>query len=90
MNKMMPLEILSSIKNAKPSEAVEDLFVKIKNTVNHGGDSIDFVKHNKILELEMLREDKVQKAEDTVIEFIKQNFPIEKNGYLVVPRVIEE
>lgn len=37
-----------------------------------------------------LRKDEVLNASETEIELIKKNFPQEKNGFLVVSKVIED
>lgn len=85
---MMTVDVLSSIKGAQPSETVNKLFDVIKNaniTTNNS-----FNNHNNALSLNDLRDDIV--IDSSVIEkqIIVENFPIEKNGYLVVAKVIEE
>ncbi|MFT6064709.1 MAG: Asp-tRNA(Asn)/Glu-tRNA(Gln) amidotransferase C subunit [Paraglaciecola sp.] len=88
MSKMMTVDVLSSIKGAQPSETVNKLFDVIKNaniTTNNS-----FNNHNNALSLNDLRDDIV--IDSSVIEkqIIVENFPKEKNGYLVVAKVIEE
>ena len=85
---MMTVDVLSSIKGAQPSETVNKLFDVIKNaniTTNNS-----FNNHNNSLSLNDLRDDIV--IDSSVIEkqIIVENFPREKNGYLVVAKVIEE
>lgn len=85
---MMTVDVLSSIKGAQPSETVNKLFDVIKNaniTTNNS-----FNNHNNALSLNDLRDDIV--IDSSVIEkqIIVENFPKEKNGYLVVAKVIEE
>lgn len=83
----MTVDILSSIKGAKPSEAVNNLFEVIKNanTVN------DHSFNNKnTVSLDNLREDIVIDSSQMEKQIIIENFPQEKNGYLVVAKVIEE
>lgn len=85
--KMMTLEVLSSIKGATESEAVTELFQRIKEAQTQGA-----VKNTtpQGVNLESLREDHVEPSSETERNIIKANFPQEKNGYLVVPKVIEE
>ena len=84
----MTVDILSSIKGAKESEAVEKLFQTIKsaNTVNN---NYSYTK-SKAVSLDGLREDIVIDSPKEEKEIIIENFPKEKNGYLVVSKVIEE
>jgi len=90
MSKIMPLDILSSIKGATPADAVEELFLKVKNAVNEFDENAVYENYAKIIEFDVLREDTVKKCEEDEIEIIRQNFPLQKDGYLVVPRIIEE
>lgn len=84
----MTVDILSSIKGAKESEAVSKLFEAIKNanisTNNLGATS------RVAVSLGELREDVVIDSSQTEKDIIIENFPKEKNGYLVVSKVIEE
>jgi len=87
MSKIMTVDVLSSIKGAKPSEAVNKLFEVIKNanaSNNHASNP-----HNSV-SLDDLRDDVVIDSPDTEKQIIIENFPKEKNGYLVVSKVIEE
>ena len=90
MNKIMPLDVLSSIKGAKPSNAVEELFLKVKTAINEVDTKTISENQVRILDFNMLREDTVINSDEEEVRLIKQNFPLQKDGYLVVPRVIEE
>lgn len=88
MSKIMTVDILSSIKGAKPSEAVNQLFEAIKNANTNNNNT-----HNSninAVSLNDLREDIVLLSSDLERQIIKENFPKEKNGYLVVSKVIED
>ncbi|MBN2863448.1 MAG: hypothetical protein JXN62_09825 [Bacteroidales bacterium] len=90
MNKIMPLELLSSIKGAGSSEAVNELFNVIKKAVPaEEGDNTP-VTNVEAVSLEDLRSDSIVRCPETEIELIRRNFPEEKNGFLVVPKVIED
>ncbi|WP_439127612.1 hypothetical protein [Polaribacter sp.] len=84
----MTVDILSSIKGAKPSESVNKLFDVIKNA-NQQNNSNTTV-HNNVVSLNDLREDVVVESSALEKEIIKENFPKEKNGFLVVAKVIED
>ncbi|MCL7763625.1 hypothetical protein MPF19_09380 [Polaribacter sp. Z014] len=88
MSKIMTVDILSSIKGAKPSESVNQLFEVIKkaNTSN----STFNTNHNNAVSLDDLREDVVIDSPQAEKQIIIENFPKEKNGFLVVSKVIEE
>ena len=88
MSKIMTVDILSSIKGAKPSESVNKLFDVIKNA-NQQNNSNTTV-HNKVVSLNDLREDVVVESSAIEKEIIKENFPKEKNGFLLVAKVIED
>ena len=85
MSKLMTVDILSSIKGAKESEAVNKLFDVIKNANVEKADS----KLNAV-EISDLREDVVVKSSELERQIIKDNFPKHKNGFLVVDKIIEE
>ena len=85
----MTVDILSSIKGAEPSEAVDKLFDVIKNAQPNNTNSFNNVNPNAV-SLNDLREDVVVKSSTIEREIIKENFPKEKNGYLVVSKVIED
>ena len=85
MSKLMTVDVLSSIKGAKESEAVNQLFEVIKNAnVEKAGSKLNAVEIND------LREDVVVKSSDLERQIIKDNFPKQKNGFLVVDKIIEE
>lgn len=88
---MMTLEVLSSIKGAESSEAVNELFEIIKNAVplNDGSNLLNSNVDNAV-SLDALREDLPRKSPDVEVALIKENFPKEKNGFLVVSKVIED
>ena len=88
MSKIMTVDILSSIKGAQPSEAVGKLFEVIKNA-NKTNNSFNN-NHNKAVLLDNLREDVVVDSPQVEKQIIIENFPKEKNGYLLVSKVIEE
>jgi Asp-tRNA(Asn)/Glu-tRNA(Gln) amidotransferase C subunit len=85
---MMTVDILSSIKGAKESETVSKLFEVIKNANTTNNNS--FNNANNAVSLDDLREDIVMDSPKAEKEIIIENFPKEKNGYLVVAKVIEE
>ena len=91
MSKMMTLEVLSSIKGATSSEAVNELFEVIKKAVpsNEGGDILNSAVQNAV-SVDDLRDDVVNESSEEERKLIKENFPKEKNGYLVVSKVIED
>ncbi len=82
----MTLEVLSSIKGAESSEAVEKLFDVIKKA----NINLDNLAVSEGVSLSKLREDKVIASSEIEKEIIRNNFPKSKNGYLVVSKVIEE
>lgn len=83
----MTVDVLSSIKGAKPSETINKLFEVINqvdlSTANAGNSNKNAVT------LDSLREDKVVESSNLEKQLIVENFPQEKNGYLVVAKVIE-
>lgn len=87
MSKMMTVDVLSSIKGAQPSETVNKLFDVIKNA-NINNNTI--VENKNAVFLNDLREDVVVDSSEIEKQIIIENFPKEKNGYLVVAKVIEE
>ena len=89
MSKMMTVDILSSIKGAQPSEAVNRLFDVIKNAQPTNNNAFNNNQNNGVL-LNHLREDVVIESSALEKQIIKENFPKEKDGYLVVSKVIEE
>jgi len=91
MSKLMSLEILSNIKDAKPSQSVEKLFDTVRDVAS-GQSDVDFIvlMADSAVEINELREDKAIESTETERKIIIENFPLEKNNYLVVPKVIEE
>lgn len=83
----MTVEILSSIKGAKESEAVNKLFEAIKKA--NAANNLNKSSKNTV-SINSLREDIVINSSETEKQIIIENFPKEKNGYLVVSKVIEE
>lgn len=81
----MPVDILSSIKGAQASEAVDKLFEVIKKASI--AKEVDF--QSNTVEINDLRTDEIIKSSAITKQIIKENFPKEKNGYLVVSKVIE-
>ena len=86
---MMTVDVLSSIKGAKPSAAVNKLFDVIKNAQTNYNASFNN-NHNNFVSVNDLRDDVVVASSDIEKEIIKENFPKEKDGYLVVAKIIEE
>lgn len=86
----MPLDLLSSITGATSSEAVEALFSVIKEAMpeEEGGGPPE--EDHPSVSLDHLRSDTVEECPEGVKGIIRKNFPEEKNGFLVVPRVMEE
>lgn len=89
MSKIMTVDVLSSIKGAQPSEAVNKLFEVIKNANATTNNSFNN-NHNNAVSLNDLRNDVVIESSTMEKQIIIGNFPKEKNGYLVVSKVIEE
>ncbi len=87
MGKEMTLDVLSSIKGATASKVVEDLFEVIKKGHVDGGTN---EVHQQAVAIDDLRPDEVINSTATERNLIIDNFPKEKNGFLVVPKVIEE
>ncbi|MFM7023241.1 MAG: hypothetical protein ACKOXB_09700 [Flavobacteriales bacterium] len=86
MAKEMSLEDLSSIKGATSSKAVDELFKTIKNAPLPATNND--LSANAVA-ISDLRPDEVHNSSDLEKKLIKGNFPKEKNGYLVVSKVIE-
>lgn len=84
----MTVDVLSSIKGAKPSDAVSKLFKVIKNA-NQQSNFVNKTQKN-VVSIKDLREDVVVKSTSIEREIIKENFPKEQNGFLVVAKVIED
>ncbi|GAA3637599.1 hypothetical protein [Flavivirga jejuensis] len=88
MSKIMTVDVLSSIKGAQPSEAVNRLFDVIKNAQTTNNNSFNN-NHNNCVSINNLRNDEVIESSTLEKQIIKENFPKEKDGYLVVSKVIE-
>jgi len=86
----MPLDLLSSIKGARSSEAVNQLFDTIKRAIPENEGDITPGKEVEAVSLDSLRSDIIERCPEVEKELIKKNFPKEKNGFLVVPKVIED
>ncbi len=86
----MTVDLLSSIKDAKPSKVVNELFdIILKSELP--SDSSSFYKSDiNSVHLSLLRDDVVKDCSSKEKQIIIENFPKEKNGYLVVSKVIEE
>ncbi|MFT5918180.1 MAG: Asp-tRNA(Asn)/Glu-tRNA(Gln) amidotransferase C subunit [Flammeovirgaceae bacterium] len=89
MEKLMTLEVLSSIKGAESSVAIEELFENIKNANTSVGEN-QSINNNLAVHLGDLRKDEVIESSELEKSIIRNNFPNQKNNYLVVSRVIEE
>ncbi|WP_203226866.1 Asp-tRNA(Asn)/Glu-tRNA(Gln) amidotransferase subunit GatC [Confluentibacter flavum] len=89
MSKIMTVDVLSSIKGAQPSEAVNKLFDVIKNAQPTNNNSFNNNRNNYV-SLNDLRDDVVIESSAIEKQIIIENFPKEKGGYLVVSKVIEE
>lgn len=89
MSKIMTVDILSSIKGAQPSEAVNKLFEEIKKAHPTNDDSLSNVNANAV-SIDDLRDDVIIESSEIEKEIIVQNFPKEKGGYLVVAKIIED
>ena len=88
MSKIMTVDILSSIKGARPSESVNTLFDVIKNA-DQNKNALHTVNNNSV-SLDVLREDVVLESSALEKEIIIENFPRKKNRFLVVAKVIED
>ncbi|MFK7899362.1 MAG: hypothetical protein AB8B61_01255 [Cyclobacteriaceae bacterium] len=88
MSKTMTLDVLSSIKGAEASKDIDKLFANIKNaSVSNGAEGVDFLASG--VTIDSLRADVVNESTEVEKALIKENFPKEKNGYLVVAKVID-
>ena len=87
----MPLDLLSGIKGAVSSEAVRELFDIIRVSVadNHEN-NIPGININNAVSVNSLRNDEIHRCPEAETELIKKNFPKEKDGFLVVPKVMED
>lgn len=85
----MTVDVLSSIKDAKPSETVSKLFDVIKSANNISA-NFHIKNQQNAVTIEYLRKDVVVESSEIEKKIIIDNFPKEKNGYLLVSKVIEE
>jgi Asp-tRNA(Asn)/Glu-tRNA(Gln) amidotransferase C subunit len=90
MSKIMPLDLLSSIKGARSSEAVKELFKVINQAIPASEAEVSDERNVEAVGLEDLRDDHIERSPEIERELIKKNFPKAKDGYLVVPKVIED
>ncbi len=90
MEKIMPLELLSSIEGARSSEAITELFNVIRKASTDNREEASPETGLDIISVESLRGDQVEPCPGDEKRIIRQNFPAEKNGFLVVPKVIED
>lgn len=88
MSKIMTVDVLSSIKDAKPSESVNQLFDVIKNASTATTSSTNNLQ--TVVSLDDLREDEIIHSSEIEKQLIIENFPKQKNRYLVVSKIIEE
>jgi len=91
MEKIMPLELLASIKGARSSEDVTELFsVILKAVPDDRGEDTQQPVMEQAVTVESLRNDEVRECPAAQREIIRANFPDQKDGYLVVPKVIDD
>ena len=87
----MPLDQLSSIKGASSSEAVTELFTVISKAVlEQRRNTKEQPEKDQVVKVESLRRDEPGECPENVKEIIRNNFPEQKNGFLVVPKVIDD
>lgn len=89
MSKTMTLDVLASIKGAQTSQVVDDLFEVIKKGSISESSEVSNQENNAV-SVDNLRPDTVVVSSAEERNLIIENFPNEKNRYLVVPKVIEE
>lgn len=91
MDKIMSLELLSSIKGARQSDAIIELFRVIRDAFPDEEDTGNMTQTDEgSISFDNLREDTVSESDAREKELIAGNFPKEKNGYLVVSKAIED
>lgn len=88
VEKTMTLDVLSSIKGASSSKVIENIFQSIKN-VNVEGLQKSNYNQTKTAFTKELREDVVVLSSELEKEIIRKGFPKQKNGYLVVQKIID-
>ena len=91
MSELTSLEILTNIKDAVASESAWQLFGIVRAAVPEQ-DEVDFVEllPDNAVTTDELREDIEIETSGTERQIIIDNFPLSKNNYLVVSKVIEE
>jgi len=91
MSELTSLEVLTNIKDAGVSESVGQMFGIVRAAVSEEND-VDFVElmSGNAVEPNELREDVAVESSEKERQIIIDNFPLSKNNYLVVPKVIEE
>jgi len=91
MQELISLENLSNIEGETTLEAVEQLFETLRQ-VETGSNKDDFISLSSgiVMTTDDLREDRVVEASEAEKRLIIDNFPSQKNIYLIVPKVIEE
>lgn len=87
--KAMTLELLSAIKGARPSEAVQALFTRVKDTPAPSASESSEV-FSAAVDWETLRPDEVEESTETEKNIISANFPDKKNNFLVVSKALED
>ena len=91
MSELTTLEVLTNIKDAAVSESIGQMFGIVREAVTEHNefDFIDRISDTAVTTDE-LREDVVIESTEKEREIMIKNFPLSKNNYLVVPKVIEE
>ena len=91
MSELSSLEILTNIKDVGASKSVEQLFGIVRAAVSEQN-NVDFVElmSDSAVATNKLREDVAIESSETERQIIIDNFPLSKNNYLVVPKIIEE
>ncbi|MDR2233543.1 MAG: hypothetical protein LBE56_10525 [Tannerella sp.] len=88
MEKKISLEALANIEGATTSEEIDKLFVAVRNAP--GIEQPVNTADNHTVTVNDLREDVVRDASALERQIIINNFPAQKNNYLVVSKVFEE
>ena len=91
MKELTSFEILSNIEGATFSEDIRQLFETLRNAATEKNKValIDLLSGNAI-STEDLREDIAVETSAVEKRLIMDNFPEQKDNYLVVPKVIED
>jgi len=91
MNELVSLETLANVKDAAASEVVGQLFGVVREAVpeNDGVDLVDLMPGSAVATNE-LRDDVAIESTASERQIMIDNFPLSKNNYLIVPKVIEE